>query len=180
MWVIPWQPVFVPTSPSRYLINDNKFSTTVAGPGVQAIYLLNDPSNPWIDTRIWNNSLEPQQPLSDGIDAYNTKGAVIWDNTIDGTGYDAIGLYGSTFSAVIGNNVSKFTPDSSAGLAQIYLDPSTTHDLVVCAEPSDTVLNQGTNNIVIRCQQQVAASVSVGPAIAMPQPNLPKGKPFLH
>lgn len=179
MWVIPWQPVFVPSSPSQYFIHDNKFSTTAAGPGVQAILLMNDASNPWIDARIWNNSLEPEQPLSDGIDAYNTKGTLIWGNTINGTGYNAVGLHNSSFGTVVGNNVSNFSPDSSAGLAQIYLDPSTTHDLVVCAEPSDTVLNQGTNNIVIHCQQPVAAIKSVDPPTAAPRPKLPKGKPWL-
>ena len=103
---------------------------------------------------IWNNSIELQNSFSDGIDAYNTQGTAIWNNRITGTGFDAIGLSGSTLSRVIGNNVSGFTPDPSVGLAQIYLDSATTQDLVVCAEPSDTVLNQGTENIVVRCQQR--------------------------
>lgn len=151
MWVIPWQPVFVPSSPSRYLIHDNRFSTT--GSPAQGIFLFNDPPNdPWIQAMIWNNTIELQDSLSDGIDAYNTKGTAIWNNNITGTGFDAIGLFGSTRSRVIGNNVGGYTPDPTVGLAQIYLDPTTTRDFVVCAEPSDTVLNQGTNNIVIRCQ----------------------------
>jgi hypothetical protein len=108
------------------------------------------------------------------------KALLIWGNTINGTGYDAVALQNSSFGTVVGNNVSNFSPDSSAGLAQIYLDPSTTHDLVVCAEPSDTVLNQGTNNIVIRCQHPVAATRSVDPPTAAPRPNLSKGKPYLH
>jgi hypothetical protein len=176
MWVIPWQPVFVPSSPSLYLIHDNKFSTT--GSPSQGIFLFNDPTNPWIQAMIWNNSIEPQDILSDGIDAYNTKGTAIWNNNITGTGFDAIGLSGSTLSRVIGNNVSGFTPDPSVGLAQIYLDPSTTQDLAVCAEPSDTVLNQGTNNIVIGCTASGAAEKSVNPAISEPRPNLPKDKPW--
>jgi hypothetical protein len=100
---------------------------------------------------VWNNSIKLQDVLSDGIDAYNTQGTAIWNNTITGTGFDGIGLLGSTLSRVIGNNVSGFTPDPSVGLSQIYLDPATTQDLVVCGEPADTVLNQGTGNIVVRC-----------------------------
>ena len=182
MWVIPWQPVFVPSAPSRYLIHNNKFSTTAAN--AQAIYLFNDPTNPWIHAMIWNNAIEPQDSLSDGVDAYNTKDTLIWNNTIIGTGYDAIGLHGSTYGAVIGNNVSGFTPDSSVGLAQIYLDSSTAHDLVVCAEPSDSVLNQGTNNFAVGCQQPMAspegATKSVAPAASTLRPSLPKGKPWPH
>ena len=176
MWVVPWQPAFVPSSPSRYLIHDNKFSTIA--PSAQAIYLWNDPTNPWIDALVWNNAIELQDTLSDGIDAYNTKATVIWNNTITGTGYDAIGLSGSTLSTVIGNNVSDFAPDPSIGLAQIYLDPGTSHDLVVCAEPSNTVLNQGTNNVVIGCQQLAAKSIS--PPDSKRSLGLPKGKPWLR
>jgi hypothetical protein len=180
MWVIPWQPVFVPSSPSLYLIHDNKFLTT--GSPAQGIFLFNDPTNPWIEAMIWNNSVEPQDILSDGIDANNTKGTAIWNNNITGTGFDAIGLFGSTLSRVIGNNVSGFTPDPSVGLAQIYLDPATTQDLIVCAESNATVLNQGTNNIIIGCQQEAATSAtatkSAAPAAATPRPGLPKGKPW--
>jgi hypothetical protein len=179
MWVIPWQPVFVPSFPSLYLIHDNKFSTT--GSPSQGIFLFNDPTNPWIRAMIWNNSIEPQNIFSDGIDAYNTKDTAIWNNHITGTGFDAIGLSGSTLSRVIGNNVSGFTPDPSVGLAQIYLDPSTTQDLIVCAEPNDTVLNQGTNNVVIGCQQLASAegtARSTNPATSRPRPGPPQGEPW--
>lgn len=182
MWVIPWQPVFVPSSPSRYFIHDNNFSTTGPGPGVQGIYLWNDPGNPWIHATIWNNTIELQESLSDGIDAYNTQDTLIWNDTITGTGYDAIGLHGSTSSAVIGNNVGGFTPDASVGLAQIYLDPSTSRDLVVCTEPSNTVLNQGTNNLVVGCQQPeaklAAPTGNVAPSDSALRPKLLKGKPI--
>ena len=184
MWVVPWQPAFVPSSPSQYFIHDNTFSTTGPGPGVQAIYLYNDPSNPWIHATIWNNRLEPQAELSDGIDAYNTKGTLILNNTITGTGYDAIGLWGSTFSTVIGNNVNGFTPDPAVGLAQIYLDPSTSNDLVVCSNSTTTVLNQGTNNVVIDCDKLLAApeavTNSVDPAASTPGPGPQKGRHWHH
>jgi len=184
MWVEPWQPAFVPSSPSHYFIHDNAFSTAGSGPGVQAIYLYNDPSNPWIRATIWNNRLEPQAGLSDGIDAYNTKGTVIWNNTITGTGYDAIGLWGSTFSTVIGNNVSGFTPDPAVGNAQIYLDTSTSNNLVVCSDPATTVLNQGTNNVVVDCEKLLttpgAVTNSVDPNTFTLRPGSQKGKPWGH
>ncbi len=67
--------------------------------------------------------------------------------------------------------------------AQHYLDPLTTNDLVVCAERSDTVLNQGTNNTIIGCQDPTtspaAATDSVVPAVSAAKPHLPKVKPRL-
>ena len=76
------------------------------------------------------------------------------------------------------NNVSGFAPDPSTGsTAQIYLDPGTTHDLVVCAERSDTVLNQGTNNTIIGCQQSIASAEAAKSAA---RPSLPRTKPPLR
>jgi hypothetical protein len=63
---------------------------------------------------------------------------------------------------------------------QIYLDSGTSRDLVVCAESTDTVLNQGTNNVVIGCQQLDPAAKSVSPAASKPRHGLPKGKPWLR
>lgn len=181
MWVVPWQPVFVPTSASRYLIHDNQFSAT--GQYAEGMFLFDNTTNPWIQAAVWNNTIQLQDNLSEGIGAYNTKGTVLWNNSVTGSdGYDAIGLWSSTHDTVINNNLSGFAVDST-GFAQIYLDPSTTNDLVACAERSDTVLNQGTNNIIIGCQQLVATPAvetdSVAPAVSAPRPNLPKSKPRL-
>jgi hypothetical protein len=181
MWVVPWQPVFAPTSRSQYLIHDNKFFST--GQYGEGMYLYDYITNPWIQAEVWNNAIEVQDTLSEGFGIYNTKGTAAWNNNVTGSGgYDAIGLWGSTLAAVAGNDVSGFTPDPSVGLAQIYLDPSTTQDLVVCAEPSDTVLNQGTNNLIIGCQQPATtAEATIGraaPDTSVPKPSLPKRKPF--
>jgi len=179
MWVIPWiSSVFIPSRPSRYRIHDNTFSTT--GPSTTGIYLYNEPSHPWIDAFIRDNSIELQDILSDGIDAFNTQSTGILNNTVAGTGYDGIGLWGSTYSAVIGNNVSAYTLDPTVGLAQLHLDAASNFDLVVCFNPNDTVLNQGTNNMVIGCQQLDAISKSVSPANSKPRLDLPKGKPWLR
>lgn len=176
MWVVPWQPAFVPKSPSQYLIHDNQFSTT--GQFAEGLYFLDDPANPWIQAAAWNNTVELQDTLSEGIGVNFTKGTAIWNNSVTGTdGLDAIGLWSSTLDTVIGNNVSGFTPDPTVGNAQIYLDPSTTHDLVVCAERNDTVLNQGTNNIVFGCQQSTASAHA---ATSATRPNLPRRKPPLR
>lgn len=181
MWVVPWiSSVFVPSKPSRYLIHDNTFFTTEPyGTGIQ---LYNDtPDHPWIDAVIWNNSIQLQNTPSDGIDAFSTKGTTILNNTITGSGYDAIGLYGSTSSTIIRNNVSDFTPDTTDGsTAQIYLDPGTRHDLVVCAESTDTVFNQGANNVVVGCQQPAttpeAETRSEAPGSSVHQPRVPRHK----
>jgi hypothetical protein len=78
---------------------------------------------------------------------------------------------------VINNNVSGFTVDNTVGNAQIYLAPSTAHDLVLCAERSDTVLNQGTNNTIIGCQQSIASAEAAKSAA---RPSLPRTKPPLR
>jgi len=97
--------------------------------------------------------------------------------------YDGIGLWSSTLSTVIGNNIGGFTINAKR-YAQIYLDPLTTHDRVVCAEPSDTLLNQGTVSIVNGCRQAAATS-DAAPKIATPagstaKPGVPKRKPWLR
>jgi hypothetical protein len=181
-WVLPWFPEFVSKSPSQYLIHHNKFIATAQN--ADAMFLYDDTSNPWIQAAVWNNTAEVQDALSEGIGAYNTKGTAIWNNTVAGTdGNDGIGLWSVADSMVISNNVSGFTVDST-GHAQIYLDPSTTHDLVACVDPSDTVLNQGTQNTVIGCQQSAAmtesATRSAVPAASVGKAGVPKRKPWLR
>jgi hypothetical protein len=176
MWVVPtWVP-FVPSSPSWYFIHDNKFIGT--GQKADGMYLLDDVTNPWIQAAVWNNTVRVKDILSEGMGAYNTKNTAIWNNTVTGTdGYDGIGLWSSTLSTVTGNHVGGFTVDSTAGAAQIYLDPYTTYDLVVCANSKNTVLDQGTMNKVVGCQQSAAsAEATTGPV----RPNLPGRKPPLR
>lgn len=177
-WVVPWQPEFVPTSPSWYSIHDNTFIGTAQY--ADGMYLSDDATNPWIRAAVWNNNAEVQATLSEGIGVYNTKGTAVWNNTVKGSdGYDGIGLWNSSQDTVIGNNVSGFTVDPT-GYAQIYLDPYTTYDFVLCSNPSNTVLNQGTNNVVIGCQQLDPAAKSVSPAASKRSLGLQKGKPWLR
>jgi hypothetical protein len=147
MWVIPWLDV-VPSKPSHYSIHDNTFVTTA--PNASGIFLSDDPATPWIRATIFNNTIEVKNDLMwDGIGAYNTQGTVVINNTITGGGADAIGLWGATDCTVIGNDVGGFVADPGFGLAQVYLDPATSHDLVVCSNPLDTVLDEGSNNRII-------------------------------
>jgi hypothetical protein len=184
MWVVPtWVP-FVPSSPSRYLIHDNKFTGT--GQYADGFYFQDDAANPWIQAAAWNNTVEVQSFPSEGIGVYYTKGTAVWNNSVTGSdGTDGIGLWSTSFDAVANNNVSGFTVDSTSGLAQIYLDPSTTNDLVVCAERSDTVLNQGTNNAIIGCQQSTASAASAedarsaARAASATRRSLPRKKPLM-
>ncbi len=187
MWVIPWLDI-VPTKPAYYSIHDNTF--IASGPNFGAwfapcaVLLSDDHQFPWIRATIYNNTVElkPDFLGGEGIGAYNTKGTVIWNNTITGAGTDAIGLWGSSQNTVIGNHVRDFFADPSYGLARIYLDPATSHNLVVCPNPLDTVLDQGTGNKVLGGWPQAKAS---GEAVTMKshatapfaRPNLWKKKP---
>jgi hypothetical protein len=182
MWVVPWfSSLFVPSKPSRYSVHDNQFSTT--GTYGTGIYLYNEPGYPWINASILNNTVNLQNTLSDGIDVVNTQGTTIMNNSIAGTGYDGIGLWASSLDQVIGNNVAGYTPDPAVGIAQNNLDPAASQDHVVCSSPTDTVLNQGSNNRLIGCQQlAMAPQAATGRAAAessVPQRLLPKRKPSL-
>lgn len=182
MWVIPYHlglpRALLPSQPSYYSIHDNKFVGT--GYKADGMYFTDGPAKPWIQAMAWNNKIELQNTLMEGIGAYNTKGTEIWNNTVTGSnGTDAIGLWNSSQDTVIGNNVNGFTVDPT-GYAQIYLDPNTTYDFVLCANPSNTALNQGTNNVVVGCQQLDAASKSISSADFKPRLGLPKGKPWFR
>jgi hypothetical protein len=185
MWVIPYHlglpHALLPSQPSQYSIHDNNFVGMGYGCSVppcgDGMYFTDGPSKPWIQAAVWSNTIELQNNLMEGIGAYNTEGTAIWNNTVTGSdGNDAIGLWNSSYDTVIGNNVSDFTVDPT-GLAQISLDPSTTQDLIVCASRTNTVLNQGTNNVFVGCTASGAAGKSVNPTISKPRPNLPNGKP---
>ncbi|MFN7999224.1 MAG: hypothetical protein U0Q18_36735 [Bryobacteraceae bacterium] len=170
-WVVPWiSSVFIPSAPSRYSIHDNDFRTT--GAYATGILVYNEPGHPWINAAIWNNSVQLQGTLSDGIDAVNTQLTTIVNNKISGTGYDGIGLWSSTWSTAIGNNLKGFGPDATVGLAQIYLDSYTSENLVMCSNPSDTVLNQGLNNATIGCHQ-IGSTPQAETARAAPEPSVP-------
>ena len=179
MWVVPnWVPFF-PSSPSSYSIHDNKFIGTGewAGEWGNGMFLA-DEVPPFIQAAVWNNTAEAEGIVSQGIGVINTKGTVVLNNTVVGSdGTEGIGLSNTTLDTVANNNVSGFTVDSTSGLAQIYLDPSTTNDLVICAEPSNTVLNQGTKNAIIGCQKSTSsAEATTDTAPLATRPNLPRKK----
>jgi hypothetical protein len=176
-WVVPYSFPYVASGPSHYFIHDNNFTGTEQY--ADGMYLYDEPASPFIQAAVWNNTAQVQATLSEGIGVYNTKGTAVWNNTVTGSdGYDGVGLWSSSQDTVIGNNVSGFTVDPTVGFAQVYLDPSTTYDLIVCSSPTNTVLNQGTNNVVVGCTASEAAAKSVNPATSKPRPGLPKGKPW--
>jgi hypothetical protein len=169
MWVIPWTvpagTPFVPTSPSRYSIHDNKFFSS--GEGAEGFYFIDITSPHFIDAIARNNTVELQNTLSEGIGVVGTKGTLLLNNSITGSdAFDAIGLYSTTLDRVIQNDVSGVTLDSTVGRAQIFLDPGTSHDLVMCSSSSDTVLNQGAENMVVHCEQPGAAAAATAPNAA--------------
>lgn len=174
MWIIPWLDPFVPSKPSQYSIHDNTFATS--GPYADGIYLWNDPSNPWIRGMIYHNTIEQKSDFMwAGIGAYNTKGTFLWNNTITGSGAAAIQLGGDeavdTLCTVLGNHLRGFSADPSFGLAQIHLGPATSHNLVVCASPLDTVLDEGTRNLIIGGWPQAKAPLGAARLRAIPGPS---------
>ena len=176
MWVGPtWTP-FVPSSPSWYSIHDNKFIGTAQN--ADGMYLYDNATNPWIQAAVWNNTVKVKDILSEGIGVYYTKDTAVWNNIVTGSdGYDGIGLWSSTLSTVTGNHVSGFTVDGTVGYAQIYLDPATSYDLVVCSNSKNTVLDQGTMNKIVGCQQSAGSAEA---ATSVARPNLLRKKPPLR
>lgn len=158
--VVPWLPsVFEPRHASQYFIHDNEVFTTAQFS--DGIVLVDQPPFPFIDAGLWNNNIELQDTLSEGVGVVSTISTTIWNNSIEGTGeFDGIGLYSSSLGAVVNNATSGITIDGSVGAAQIYLDPGTSQNFVLCATPRDTVLNQGSENIVVRCQPQAVSAAA--------------------
>lgn len=170
----------IPTKPSLFLIHDNTFRPT--GPYADGIFLLDDPTNRWIYALIYNNTVEAQDIGYGGISVYNTKGTTVWNNTVAGNGADGIGLWGTTYSAVLGNSVRDFTPVPD--LAQIVLDADTSHSTVVCRTSTDTAMNLGTSNKLIGCQEVGSnagtSRMSSGPSKMSVGPKILRKKPLAH
>jgi hypothetical protein len=178
--IVPWnESLFVPSKSSTYLIHDNTLKT--AGPYANAIFVLDDPTNLTIHALIHNNSIEAPDIGSDAVAAYFTTGTIIVNNKFSGAGPDAIGIYNGTSAAVLENDVTNFTANPDAGLAQIVLDGSlfgltdTSDSTVICRTSNDTVLNLGTDNRIIGCQPIATPEAATRSA----RPNLPIRKPHL-
>ena len=171
MWVASWLGVSQ-AIPAHYSIHDNTFITI--GPSASfGIYLPDDPAKPWIRATIFNNTIEQKSDsLWAGIGAYDTMDTVLWNNTITGSGAAAIqlggDLGGDALCTVLDNHIRGFYADPSFGLAQIHLGPATSHNLVVCSSPLDTVLNQGTKNIIIGGWPQSTTAVESPRLMATP------------
>ena len=174
MWV-SYDPT-VPTSPSQYRIHDNNFvSSAPAGYWDDGIVLWDNSAAPYIGATIWHNTIRVLNPGNAGIEAQNATRVVILGNTVTGTGYDAIGLYGVTKSAVTFNDVSGFTlmgtdsvgdtGEPGLGLSQYYLDAGSANNLVMCLHRNDTVLDQGTGNKVIGCTPVAYHAAQVAPLV---------------
>lgn len=157
MRIDPWLPVagFVPDKASLYLIHDNHFIATA--PFGEGLHLENPPDSPWIHALVFDNTIASSETLIAGIGAVNTQKTAFVGNKISGTGATAIVLSGGAMDSVIRNDVRGFDVVQlfpPPPLAQIYLDPQTQSDLVICARSTDTLLDQGTTNKAVGCQLQ--------------------------
>jgi len=179
----------MPQKPTQFIIQNN--TITAIGYYQDGIYLFDNGVASGTGKRAnliaTNNTIQMSGdelgPAFSAVQLDSTEGVLILNNRITGAAENGIGSWSGTQSAFVGNNLSQFTADPAGGLGDIYLDPTTTNDLVVCAEPSDTVVNQGTNNVLIGCQDPAATAASATatenavPAVTRPRPSLWKGGP---
>jgi hypothetical protein len=167
--IVPWIPfAFVPTEPSTYLIHDNILMTT--GSGASGIWVQDGPSSTTVNAFVYDNNIEMQQGVGfSGIGTLLTADTFVANNKIFGSAVAAISIWDGTRAAVLVNDVASFTPNPASGLAQIVLGgdlfglPETNDSLVVCKSPTDTVLNLGAGNKLIRCQSGAAATRRLAP-----------------
>ena len=182
---------------SRFSIHDNDIRVSDTCGCMMFGMWLQDASwgatDHWFTATITHNTISLPTTFTligegkEGIDANNITGSVISDNTFTGTSagtWDAISLWGndpsllpSKGNLITGNHVSGLKPAGSQpypdflpglGLSQIYLDPYTTGNTVVCARPSDTAYDAGTGNKVIGCTAPAltaAAAPNVSPML---------------
>lgn len=171
---------FIPAKPSQFLIHDNQFSVAGTNPDFVrgGVYLMNDPGYYWLQATVYNNTIETHGMTPEGIGVYNTRGTILLNNTITGSGNDAIGLWNTSFCTVLGNHLGGFLADPSAGLAQVYLDPATSHNLIFCANPLDTVLDQGADNKIFGGWPMATASAEAFSLKAAPSTSLSRSDPL--
>jgi len=178
----------MPQKPTQFIIQNNKIAAI--GYYQDGILLFDNGvasgTGKTANLIVANNTLQMSGdelgPAFSAVQLDSTEGVLILNNRITGAGENGIGSWSGTQSAFVGNDLSHFTADPAGGLGDIYLDPTTTNDLVVCAEPTDSVVNQGANNVVIGCQDPAATAASTAtenavPAVTRPRPGLLKGGP---
>jgi hypothetical protein len=148
----PWQPAFVPSSPSTYEIHDNTFvsANDVRSKG---IVVQDDPAHRWIQAKITHNAITLGGQRTEGIAVHDAAGTAISDNSITGTTGDAraVSLWGATKGSVTGNDLTGLAADPKVSPSQIYLDPATAETQVACSSPSNTVFDEGTGNTLTGC-----------------------------
>jgi hypothetical protein len=145
------------------------------------MWLEDDPTNHWLYGLVYNNTIDGQD-IGFGIAVISTTGTTILKNKISGKGGLGIGIMDASHAAVLLNDVTGFT--ANPDLAQIVLDgsllglPDTSNSTVVCKTPSDTVMDLGTNDKVIGCQQTANSTAAASGMIA--RPKALKKKPWVH
>ena len=160
---------------SQFSIHDNTIAVNDAcGCNMFGMWLI-DAVPGWGATAHWFTATIKHNAISlpgtytlpgegkEGIDANNITGATISGNTITSTAtgtFDGISLWGNvsgwpvaTGNSIIANDLSGVALDPTPGFAfaQVYLDPYTANNHVVCAGQGVSVLDQGTGNMVTGC-----------------------------
>ncbi|MDB6042492.1 MAG: hypothetical protein JWM63_1043 [Gammaproteobacteria bacterium] len=157
-------PELAPKEPSQYLIAQNKLRVNETGRAIDfdptggyggvGVYDYSAQSKPPVgetiraDVTIWDNDITiPKNPVKDGIDVSGDGPGdiTVVGNRIRGTPYDS-GIFVdlSRGTVIADNDLRGINPPKR----DVHLT-STTRDCRVI-EPQDTVLDQGTNNRVIK------------------------------
>lgn len=153
--LVPWVPEFVVSRPSLYFLHDNVIAQGVEG--ARGIELWDDPANPTMKALVFDNVVgAPGEQVRFGVNLIQTRGVLVQGNRIAGAGAAAVVVQDSVRAAVLGNDVAGFSPvyqeEFGRVLGDVVLDETTTESLVVCRSPSDSVLDLGTGNRVVRCR----------------------------
>jgi len=160
--VSPLNRPMTPGTRSTFAIHDNTILTTE--PWTSGVFLYPRDPTPWLVARVAGNHFVMDG--GDGVDDAGTQGAVYAGNVFTGAGNAAVALWGDSWGVsptsgalVAGNSVRGL----AASAADYFLDSGTTGSRVVCTSSTDTALDFGTGNAVIRCGAPAA-----GPAVRAP------------
>jgi hypothetical protein len=183
-----------PLKASRAIISNNRIEATSSTvpdgstSGAAGIILEDDPLTANSPVRLQavvagNTIMLDNGGRAGGIDGLGARGVYVLDNRISGTGIAGIDAGTDIYASfnypaapangwrILGNDVSGVNPVNAYGghAAPIWLGEEATHCLVVGGRAPTTVLDQGTDNILINVDRLTAGSSAraAGPATSV-------------
>ncbi len=80
-----------------------------------------DPTNPWIEAMVWNNTVEFQDSFSEGIGIYNTKGPTIWMRPSRELTGNGIGVWSSMLTMTTPSSAQPLGSDTDRSFRSLAL-----------------------------------------------------------